>query len=183
VAGTFTEDTVANVLNAAVVVKTKNILTSSSMITEYGILYVDNARGIVLVSYDASTQEETRTLLAGEKAKSATLRFVSGGKLYYSLSATGGFNLYAIDLASGAALPQSVKVTENVFANSWYAPELIGNNLFYASATDRTYKYVYVIDMTAFTAEDYEAKMIGKMNAADTATEEAAKAKDEENAQ
>lgn len=179
-AGTFTEDVVANVKNATVVTEKAGVLTSTAMVTEYGILYVDSNRGIVLNTYDA-TNGDSRRFIAGEKAKAATLQFVSGDKLYYSLSATNGFNMYVVSLTENAdTIPESKKVTESVFASSWYAPELIGDRLFYASATDRTYKYVYVIDMTKYTEEDYAATMIGKMNEADTKTEEEAKAKDEE---
>lgn len=178
-ATSFGEDTVKNVKDAAEVVEINNssVLSASTILTDRGMIYVDSARGIVLYNYENKT--ESKAYLAGDKAKEAKLLYVAGDYLYYTLTSGSGFNLWRVNFAEDTVIPESEKVTDTVFYSGWYSPELIGDRLYFASAEDRTYNYVYVIDMTKYTEEEYKPAMIGKMNDADTETEQKAQEEDE----
>lgn len=179
-ASAFGDDTVKNVKDAAVFADS-SVFASAAVLMKDGFAYVDSARGIVYSEYDATAGKSTKTYLAAQEASGATLLYAEGDYLYYTLTSGSGVQVHRVSyagLGEETYEGKSEKVTGYVCASGWYSPELIGGRLYFASAEDRTYNYVYVVDMAKFAEEDYKPAMIGKMNEADTETEEKAQEED-----
>lgn len=102
--------------------------------------------------------------------QTATMLFVDGDYLYYSLSGGNGYSFYRVnytgtwDNYNGRAetaevTPYSpVKILDLDAATGWYMPELIGGHLIFASATDNmsSYKYVMTFNVGEKTNKDLD---------------------------
>lgn len=131
----------------------------------YGVLYAESSGGITinkpsggkLSSAIAPSQGCYRVVNSG----TATLLFIEGDYLYYSVTGGNGYTINRVNYTGGAQsyskMPgyqsetdyKDVKVLDLDAASDWYMPELIDGQLLFASETDSmsTYNYIMACDL------------------------------------
>ncbi len=100
----------------------------------------------------------------------ATMLFVDGDYLYYSVTGGNGYSFYRVNYngvwddyngmhgSSEVTDYKSVRILDLDAASSWYMPELIDGHLIFASATDNmnSYKYVMTFNVGDKTNKDLD---------------------------
>lgn len=109
---------------------------------------------------------------------SPTLWKVEGDYLYYYTSGSNGNNITRINYKGGKAdyladpladNPEyrATKILDVDWNSSWYKPEFIGNYLLFSNAQsfgDRTYNYIYVVDMNNADGKLMNAEELNALN-------------------
>lgn len=125
----------------------------------YYYIYVDsnNAIARVQVSADANDTDYIReTTYLARQQSGASLLYLEDGFLYYSRSGSNGNALYRVRYDGSRSdyvnfgndnygEYKAVRVLEIDYNSSWYAPEVIGGNLFFSNAETYAENYVYVM--------------------------------------
>ncbi len=121
--------------------------------------YTDNGKTKLHTKID-NTYSETQTYFNIVREGTATILFVDGEYLYYSIGGDSGNTVNRIKYTGkvGDYLPlpvedkgyTSVKILDIVAKSDWYTPELLQNHLFFASETKHMtdYNYVMACDLT-----------------------------------
>ena len=134
-------------------------------------------------SYDALTDICTETTVPIVKnSSSPTMLYLNGDYAYYTESGTDGSKLYRINFigeeenylenySHNVTYYEKEQIGDIEYENTWYAPEIIGNTLFFANANSTlAFDYVYIFDLTkrdTETNESYKAQFIGTRSDAD----------------
>ena len=133
-----------------------------NMVDENGKLHDSEAKG-------------TEAYYPVVKSGTCTILFVDGNYLYYSVSGSNGYSFWRVDYTGAkdkyGVMPADkevgeytpVKILDLDATSSWFAPELVDNQLMFATEIDSDYlnaNYVMACDLRAY---DAEKKTYGKL--------------------
>ena len=161
--------TSGNASALSLVAVTSDAATSSALYYEQDgslyYLYLNADSAIARVKVGENGQDAETVLIAKQQG-GATLLYLKDGYLYYSMSGTNGNALWRIrydgaaedyNIFTGAAYDNDdYKPTQYLqidYNSSWYAPETIGDYLFFSNAEEYGDNYVYVFRNAGTNAE------------------------------
>lgn len=133
----------------------------------YLYLGSDSAITRAEVSDSAADVDYVRETTYLARAQSgATLLYLDGGYLYYSMAGTSGNSLWRIrydgaksdyvSFGNESETPEEYKPTQYLqidYNDSWFAPEVVGGYLFFSNVEDYAQSYVYAFDNSVTNTE------------------------------
>ena len=121
------------------------------------VLVAEGSNGIVVKEFtEDGSLSDGINILNGKNMGTATMLFVDGSYLYYSLSGSGnGYSFYRVDYTGKWGDYEGMSATDDITdytpvqildldastVGSWYMPELIGEYILFASETDNMSSY------------------------------------------
>lgn len=123
-------------------------------------LYLDSSGSIARVTVGSGENGEDDPVYIAKQQSGASLLFIEGDYLYYSKTGTNGNALWRVryngtsdnyNIFTGDAYTNDdykpMQVLQLDYNSSWYAPEVLGDHLFFSNAETNADNYVYVFDL------------------------------------
>lgn len=118
-------------------------------------MYVNDSAIVRVKVGDSSNSFKAEEVYLTKNASGATLLYIEGEFVYYSVSGTNGNTLNRIKyngqeseyniMESADDVIKAEKYLDIEYNSSWYKPEIVAGNVFFADATTYGYNYVYTM--------------------------------------